>query len=281
MSCCGNKTSAIELMATANAGAPAKTLRSSLAGVEPVLHQTRDAVKADILHQRESAEAFTRDLNATGKQRTRVASISAQPRSNRMSRLNTMARGELVKTLQKSSKESSDGAKLTKPNMGSATGLKERLHSLGLDSVEMEGDGNCQFRSIADQLFGSQQHHELVRAMAIAHMRAAADFFGMYFETEGEFESYLRNMARSRTWGDELTLRACVEAFGCIAHVITSESMNWYLMYTPESAPDEAALAQACARKRLPPPKPKKEIFISYISPIHYNAIAALSTAAV
>ena len=55
---------------------------------------------------------------------------------------------------------------------------------------------------------------------------------------------------------------------------------NWYLVYTPESTPDEAALARACAKKKLPPPKARKEIFVSYISPIHYNAIAALNETA-
>ena len=110
-------------------------------------------------------------------------------------------------------------------------------------------------------------------------MRNASDFFGMYFDGEHEFAEYLKDMARSRTWGDELTLRACVEAFGCVAHVITSESMNWYLVYTPESPPDERALAQACAKRNLRPPKARKEIFISYVSPIHYNAIAALPSA--
>ena len=275
MSCWRNST-AVELLKET----PAKqsTLRTSLAGLEPIVHQSRDANKAEVLQQREAAVETTRNLHATAaKQRSRVASLSVQPRSNRMSRLGTMARGQIVKLLEEKSAEKE--AKLTRPQIGSATGLKERLHSLGLESVEMEGDGNCQFRAFADQLFGSQQHHDLVRKQAIAHMRASADFFGIYFESEREFDAYMRDMARSRTWGDELTLRACVEAFGCIAHVITSESANWYLMYTPESTPDETALAQACARKRLAAPKAKKEVFVSYISPIHYNAIAALTAA--
>jgi len=133
-----------------------------------------------------------------------------------------------------------------------------------------------QFRAIADQLFGSQEHHAAVRKIAVAHMRAQSDFFGMLFETPREFSAYLRDMARSRTWGDELTLRASVEAFGCVAHVVTSEHANWYLVYTPDAPPDQTALAAACARQRLRPPKPSKEIFINYISPIHYNAIKAV-----
>ena len=223
MSCCGKQ----DMPVSDPNGPPRPSGRASTllasAGVQPIRHQTRDADRSEVLLQREAAAATAKNLKPT-KQPTRVALVGApQLRSNRMSRLGSVARFQVVKALQETS-SAEDAARLTRPNMGSAAGLVERLHSLGLDSVEMEGDGNCQFRSIADQLFGSQQHHALVRALAMAHMRAAADFFGMYFETQGEFEAYLSDMARSRTWGDELTLRACVEAFGCVAHVVTSES---------------------------------------------------------
>ena len=47
---------------------------------------------------------------------------------------------------------------------GEQSGLHgRRLGSLGLSSLEMEGDGNCQFRALADQLFGHQKHHALTR----------------------------------------------------------------------------------------------------------------------
>ena len=83
-------------------------------------------------------------------------------------------------------------------------------------------------------------------------------------------------MTRSRTWGDELTLRASVEAFGCVAHVVTSEEANWYLVYTPEAPPPadvEVLVTKLCKTSKLQPPSKKKEAFINYISPIHYNAV--------
>ena len=88
----------------------------------------------------------------------------------------------------------------------------------------------------------------------------------------------MKRMARDRTWGDELTLRAAVEAFGCVAHVVTSEAQNWYLVYTPEAPPPDgvaALAAKLCKGSKLSLPARKKEVFINYISPIHYNAVRA------
>jgi len=250
------------------------------AGVEPVKRTTRDATKRDVLDQRSLATKAVDDaLTRTRRQPTRTAirSLDQQPKRHRMSRLGTAARGALVKNIETAAKapQASQHSFMRAPP-GTAASLLERLHSLGMDSVEMEPDGNCQFRAIADQLFGSQEHHALARAVACAHMKAASGFFGIYFESPSEFASYLRGMRKSRTWGDELTLRACVEAFGCVAHVVTSDTDNWYLVYTPESPPDE--LTKLCRKHGLTPPRPKKEIFINYISPIHYNAISLASS---
>jgi hypothetical protein len=38
-------------------------------------------------------------------------------------------------------------------------------------------------------------------------------------------------MRRGRTWGDELTLRAICNFFGCHIHVVTSQEHNWYLRW--------------------------------------------------
>lgn len=129
---------------------------------------------------------------------------------------------------------------------GKAASLDSRLRILGLASVEMEGDGNCQFRALSDQIFGSQQHHAVVRAAAVAHMKAAHDYFSMFFETSMEFTSYIREMTRSRTWGDELTLRASVEAFGIVAHVVTSEEQNWWVKWGPLDAARCRSVPSAC-----------------------------------
>ena len=154
---------------------------------------------------------------------------------------------------------------------GTGSSLAARLAKLGLASHEMRGDGNCQFRGLAFNLFGSQEHHATVRKACVAHMKTHADFFQVFFDGKREFERYVDKMSHDRTWGDELTLRAAVEAYACVAHVISSAPQNWYLVYSPEG---EAGAALLLPRGVDPPPQ-GKDVFLSYVSPIHYNSVVA------
>ena len=168
-------------------------------------------------------------------------------------------------------------------HFGSATTkLSERLDGVGLRMLRTENDGNCQFAALAFQLFGSPAHHAVVRRAAVAHMRARREFFGLYFESPAALDAYLSRIAADKAWGDELTIRAAVEAYGCDAHVVTSEANGWYLRYAPEeprSVADtgkghDAALPHAFAPKGFLTPPAGFEIFLSYVVPNHYNAVA-------
>ena len=134
--------------------------------------------------------------------------------------------------------------------------LDARLTRLGMRRVAMEGDGNCQFRSIAHNVFKDQERYAEVRALATAHIEERMEYFQIYFENARAFRVWLVGMKRDRTWGDELTLRAAVDAFGMRVHVVQSTEQNWYLLYEPEEQ------------------KTKRSAFISYVSPVHYDALA-------
>eukprot|EP00746_Dinoflagellata_sp_MGD_P011540 gnl/MRDRNA2_/MRDRNA2_124256_c0_seq1.p1 gnl/MRDRNA2_/MRDRNA2_124256_c0~~gnl/MRDRNA2_/MRDRNA2_124256_c0_seq1.p1 ORF type:complete len:264 (-),score=49.89 gnl/MRDRNA2_/MRDRNA2_124256_c0_seq1:51-842(-) len=135
--------------------------------------------------------------------------------------------------------------------------LKQRATNFHLRINEMEGDGNCQFRSVSHQLFQTQDFHLYVRHCAIAWLAANAVEFEPFFGGDHEWKQYLKQMSCSRTWGDEITLRALASAFQARLHVLTSTKENWYLTYEPD---------------KLDCPK---EVFITYISPIHYNSLCS------
>ena len=50
--------------------------------------------------------------------------------------------------------------------------------------------------------------------------------------------------------------RALSEAYGIVINVITSDQQNWFMRYEPEVQP-----------------KNNIEVFVTYIAPIHYNAV--------
>eukprot|EP00434_Breviolum_minutum_P036592 symbB.v1.2.032425.t1/scaffold3892.1/size69949/4 len=52
--------------------------------------------------------------------------------------------------------------------------LMERLVRRGVRERTVEGDGNCQFRALSDQLYGSQEHHDALRQQVIQHLQGNA-----------------------------------------------------------------------------------------------------------
>ena len=135
--------------------------------------------------------------------------------------------------------------------------LESRLAKMRLRTERM-GGGNCG-SALSHNLFGSQDHHAAVRERCVERISRRADEYSFLFESDAEFRAYVRDMRRNRTWGDELTLRACADAFGVRIHVVQSTKENWNLVYEPGEEADEDGGS--------------KRLFLSYISPVHYNAI--------
>ena len=141
------------------------------------------------------------------------------------------------------------------PAHGSVELLKQRLEFAGLAPEAIDPDGNCQFRALSYQLYGTQEHHAYVRGRCCDEMVRSADSYNIFFEPGTcDFEAFVKRMREGRTWGDELTLRAAADMFSCRIHVITSTPENWHLQYTPEK-------------------ESVKALFLTYISPVHYNAV--------
>ena len=143
-----------------------KSVGPALAGLNPIRMSTRNIKKEDVMMQRRATHAAI-EMHSKTRRRSHTSpahiSLAKQPMNHRMSRAGSIFRGQLVQQIEEAAKQDSEGDDTT----GTALGLIARLRSLGLASVEMEGDGNCQFRAIADQLFGSQSHHAFVRSLAV------------------------------------------------------------------------------------------------------------------
>jgi hypothetical protein len=86
------------------------------------------------------------------------------------------------------------------------------LKRLGLRVKSVEPDGNCQFRAIADQLYGAPDRYREVRALAIAELEKGAELYSGFVTDDEPWTDYVARMRDESEWGDNLTLMALAAA---------------------------------------------------------------------
>ena len=80
---------------------------------------------------------------------------------------------------------------------------------------EMDGDGNCLFRAIADQLDGDENYHALYRADAVASIKERQEEYKFFLdEDEESIDDYCRDMAKDSVWGGQLEINALATRIG-------------------------------------------------------------------
>ena len=89
--------------------------------------------------------------------------------------------------------------------------LTTRLARIGRIPVNIVGDGNCFFRSISHQLYGTEEHHPQIRALAIQHLINCPEHFVEY-NTHQSWLQYLNNMSTLGTWADHIIIQAVANA---------------------------------------------------------------------
>lgn len=72
--------------------------------------------------------------------------------------------------------------------------------------LQVAGDGNCQFRVLSDQLFGTDDQHSFVRSVVVERLRQHPEEYRPYVSGK-EYEEYVDAMAVDGTWGDHITLQ--------------------------------------------------------------------------
>lgn len=91
------------------------------------------------------------------------------------------------------------------------------LEKRGLRLVRVAGDGNCLFRSVAHQMYGNDQAHQLVRDRALDYMASERAYFEPYVAQD--FDVYIREKRALGAWGDEPELQALCELYDRPAQV--------------------------------------------------------------
>ncbi|OWM82418.1 OVARIAN TUMOR DOMAIN-containing deubiquitinating enzyme 12 [Punica granatum] len=131
--------------------------------------------------------------------------------------------------------------------------LRQRLQLYDLVEHKVQGDGNCQFRALSDQLHQTPDYHESVREEIVKQLRNNSKFYEGYVPME--YDEYLSKMSRNGEWGDHVTLQAAADVYGAKILVITSFKDTCYIEIIPNNQ------------------KTKQVLLLSFWAEVHYNSI--------
>ena len=92
-------------------------------------------------------------------------------------------------------------------NTSNMSVLTTRLARIGRQPVNIVGDGNCFFGSVSHQLYGTEDCHLQIRALAIQHLINCPEHFVEY-NTDQSWLQYLQNMSTLGTWADHIIIQA-------------------------------------------------------------------------
>ncbi|XP_061347076.1 OVARIAN TUMOR DOMAIN-containing deubiquitinating enzyme 9 isoform X2 [Gastrolobium bilobum] len=131
--------------------------------------------------------------------------------------------------------------------------LLDRLQLYDLIECKVEGDGNCQFRALSDQLYRSPDHHKFVREQIVQQLKSYPEVYAGYVPMA--YSDYLKKMSKSGEWGDHVTLQAAADWYGVKIFVLTSFKDTCYIEILPQIQ------------------KSERVIFLSFWAEVHYNPI--------
>ncbi|XP_041999284.1 OVARIAN TUMOR DOMAIN-containing deubiquitinating enzyme 12-like isoform X1 [Salvia splendens] len=131
--------------------------------------------------------------------------------------------------------------------------LLNRLQLYDLVELKILGDGNCQFRSLSDQIYRTPEHHNFVRDQIVNQLKLQPDLYANYVPMA--YDDYLKKMSNNGEWGDHVTLQAAADCYGVRIIVVTSYKDTCYIEILPQFE------------------KSNRIILLSFWAEVHYNSI--------
>ncbi|XP_057788790.1 OVARIAN TUMOR DOMAIN-containing deubiquitinating enzyme 12 isoform X2 [Salvia miltiorrhiza] len=135
--------------------------------------------------------------------------------------------------------------------------LLDRLQLYELVELKISGDGNCQFRSLSDQIYRTSECHKFVREQVVNQLKLRPDLYENYVPMA--YGDYIKKMSKNGEWGDHVTLQAAADWFGIKMFVVTSFKDTCYIEILPQTEQ-----------------KSNRTIFLSFWAEVHYNSIYPL-----
>ncbi|EJT97156.1 cysteine proteinase [Dacryopinax primogenitus] len=94
-----------------------------------------------------------------------------------------------------------------------ARDLDDQLRSMGLRVVPTEGDGNCLFRALSDQMYGTDRHHSSLRKDICDWLAGHPERYRGFVDDDRSLEDHISVMRQLGTYGGHLELSAFAHRF--------------------------------------------------------------------
>ena len=91
------------------------------------------------------------------------------------------------------------------------TNFKISLAEKNLKIRIVSGDGNCLFRAISDQIYGTDKHYPILRRYCMDYLEIKKSHFKPYIE--GDFDEYIKDKRRDTVWGDDIEIEIFSEIY--------------------------------------------------------------------
>ncbi|ODO07159.1 hypothetical protein L198_00738 [Cryptococcus wingfieldii CBS 7118] len=104
--------------------------------------------------------------------------------------------------------------------------VKSEIARLGLSLRDVQGDGNCLFRCLSDQLYGTEKRHAEMRRLVCDYLASHKDtmegFVVPFMKTGEGFEGYVSRMRQSKQFGSHIEIQAAARIFRRDIRVVMS-----------------------------------------------------------
>jgi len=147
------------------------------------------------------------------------------------------------------------------------------MYGLGLEIRYMEGDGNCMFRSIADQLEGDSEQHGFYRQKIIDYVQKNSDHFRLFIEDDEPFDDYVERMRQDGQWGGHPELFAASQCLFCHITVHQTHAPRLLLPPPPDTVHDSVSVNHT---QREVTVRKAHSMHLSYHGDQHYNSVRLL-----
>ena len=138
------------------------------------------------------------------------------------------------------------------------------LLTINLRIKKVNGDGNCMFRAVSDQVYGTDKYYDILRQKCMDYLVILRRFFEPYIYID--FDTYIKEKRKDKVWGDDVELEALSELYNRPIEIYDGSSI-------PRKTFHENNYSQYCTKNINCGNNP---IRLSYHKGNHYNSLVPL-----